>query len=163
KRRLPGAFGFGLGFGRIGGGLFGLPLQALGLGFGGLGVGPGLFGRLAPLLFGLRFRAGLGFALLSGLPLGRQLGLGVLLPFGLYRHAAPLFGRPDRFARRRFHRLALALAAVGFFGRLQLLFGFCERLGRVAVRGGVPRDAHRVARFEQLQRRLGVDAEDGVL
>ena len=124
-------------------------LARLGPGHDGFGVGTALG-------FGCGIGAGLGFAGSGG-------GLGFVLRFLFHGHQAGFFGGFGGFFGGGFDGGLVLFLAINFFGVQELLAGFGKNRGGVFVGGGDVRDADRVARFEEFERSLAVDAENCVL
>src|SRR5262249_48590846 len=120
-------------------------------------------GLLAALRFGCGIGAGLGFALLGGALVGGSSGVGFFFSLLLDCHYAGFFGRLDGFASGGLDGFFVAPAAIGIFSSLQLLIRLSKSSRSVLVRACVARDAHGIAGFKEFERRVAVDAEDGVL
>ena len=81
----------------------------------------------------------------------------------LDRHDSCFLSRFHYIARRGLDGLLVSLLPEGLFCAGQLLFGLCERRLGILFCVGIAGHAHRVAGFKQLQWRIPINAEDGIL
>src|SRR5205823_8041184 len=147
----------------FGGSFFRFLLHADSFCLRGFGLLASLFGFQATLRFSGGIGARFGFALL-GCPFVRSnLCLRIFLSLLLHGHHAGFFGGLNNFAGGCLDSLLVALAAINLFGRAELLLGFGQRGSGIFIGKSNVRDAHGIARLEEFERGLAVDAEDGVL
>src|SRR5579885_3614674 len=163
KRGLARGFRFLLLLGSLLRSSFRFLLHSLGFGLGLLGGEAVLLGLLAALRFGSSLGARLSFALLGGSHFGGDASLSVFLSLGLYGHNARFLGGFNGVAGSGVDDFAIAVLAVGVFGGLKLLLCLGKSGAGVFIGIGVAGDAYGVAGFEKFERRISVDAEDGVV
>ena len=128
----------------------------------GFGLLASLFGFQAPLRFGDGIGARFGFAIFRCFLFGSNSSLSIFLGLLLHSHHAGFFGGLNNFAGGCLDSLLVALAAINLFRRAELLLGFGQRGSGIFIGKSNVGDAHGIACFEKFQRRLAVNAEDGV-
>ena len=121
-----------------------------------------LIGLLAATGFRFGIGAGLGLAVFSSLFLRGEASLRFFLGLLLHGHNANFFSGLDDVTSCGFHALFVTLGVIGVFGSCQLLLCFGQRGKSVLAAAGIAGDANGVARFKEVTRGLGIDAEYGV-